>query len=35
MEHQEFTRWIVSDTLKQVGKYLLIFGVLLGAYWLT
>lgn len=31
----DYTNWIWADTVKQVSKGLLIYVVLLGAYWLT
>jgi hypothetical protein len=35
MNDREFAEWIWAETLKDVGKGLLIYVVLLGAYWLT
>jgi hypothetical protein len=35
MTDQEFVNWIWNDLFREVSKGLLIYAVLLGAYWLT
>jgi len=33
-EMMDYTNWLWADTVKEVGKGLLIYAVLLGSYWL-
>lgn len=35
MNDQEYIQWMWTDTIKEVGKGLLIYGIVLAAYWLT
>lgn len=34
-ETAEYTNWLWADSLREVSKGLLIYVVLLGAFWLT
>jgi len=33
-ELEEYSQWLWSDTAKQMGQAVAIYGTLLGAYWL-
>lgn len=35
MNDEEYAQWIWAETIKDLGKGLLTYAVLLGAYWLT
>ena len=35
MNDQEYAKWMWTETLKDVGKGLLIYAAIVAAYWLT
>lgn len=35
MNEKEYAEWMWADTFKEVSKGLLIYGIMLAAYWLT